>query len=144
MQLRCGCMPWMPWMSWMVIVFICYQCTSSTMRCHVINFRFISKLYRAHVYSRRVSPPPRNWKAKKIIRVNFKLFHLYFATYFSRKYDFLCYFLSLKNWKAKKNPLINAITLWVHALDALNVLDGHCLHLLSVHKQHNALSCHQF
>ena len=56
--------------------------------------------------------------------------HLHRATY-------------LHKWMIS-TTLINAITLWVHALDALNVLDGHCLHLLSVHKQHNALSCHQF
>ena len=45
---------------------------------------------------------------KKVIRANFKLFPLYFATFFSQKYYFLCCFLSwaspekLKN-KPKKN-----------------------------------------
>ena len=33
-------------------------------------------------------------KKKKVIRANIKLFHLYFANFFSRKYHFLSYFLS--------------------------------------------------
>ena len=39
-------------------------------------------------------PPPPRIKKKKVIRANFKLFHLYFATFCSRKYHILCYFLS--------------------------------------------------
>ena len=31
---------------------------------------------------------------KKVIRENFKLFYLYVATFFSLKYNFICYFLS--------------------------------------------------
>ena len=56
------------------------------------------------------APPPRNWKAKKkkkkVIRANFKLFHLYFATFSVENVIFSA--ISelgpppLKNWKAKK------------------------------------------
>ena len=42
-------------------------------------------------------------KEKNVIRANLQLFHLYFAPFFSRKYHFLCYFLSwAPPWKIEK------------------------------------------
>ena len=56
-------------------------------------------------------------KEKNVIRANLQLFHLYFATFFSRKYHFLCYFLSwAPPWKIEKQqkkmfaPLTNSWT----------------------------------
>ena len=63
-------------------------------------------------------PPLEIEKQKKVIRANFKLFHLYFATFFSRKYHFIWYFLScppLEILKSKeKKKIIRANFKLVH------------------------------
>ena len=67
-----------------------------------INYKTVNKcMYTTGAYpggeAQGACPPPWKLKSKKkrkkIIRANFKLFHLYFATFFSRKYHFICYFL---------------------------------------------------
>ena len=63
------------------------------------------------------APPPleiEKQRKKKVIKANFKLFHIYFATFFSRKYHFLCYFLSwappqLKSKKKKKEAICSRL-----------------------------------
>ena len=46
-------------------------------------------IIQARVQGGGLPPPLEIEKPKKIIRANIKLFHLYFATFFSRKYYFL-------------------------------------------------------
>ena len=59
-------------------------------------------------------PPLEIEKQKKVIRANFKLFHLYFATFLVENIIFSAIFWAgpppLKNWKAKKKK--KAFTFW--------------------------------
>ena len=69
---------------------------------------FSTDLYRVErTKTQARAPPPRLEieKQKNVIRATFKLFHLYLATFFNRKYHFLCYFLSwapLEKLKSQK------------------------------------------